>query len=352
MAKANSKEKHQFLPGVGLDVGTANIVVSRQLEDGGFLNTTCRNMLFEIPVSDESSDLLDRGGYLYAKCGDKYFVIGKDALALVNALGKGEVVRPMRDGLLNPDLKQSQELLFHIIKALVGAPVVENEPIRFSVPANPVNEPGKNNVFHQMIIQQFLSSNGFNANPLNEGLGVVYDANPVMETEDGRVQLTGFGISMGGGMFNVAGAYKGLSVCEFSVTKSGDYIDQQASSVTGVPVSKVTKYKETKLDLNKVDYSDRLAAALSIYYDDTITRAIANIRTELRKSQREFDGPCEIILAGGTSMIPGVADRFKSILSREELPFEVLNVRMSGNPFYAVAQGMCLRARSDYEKGK
>jgi len=104
--------------------------------------------------------------------------------------------------------------------------------------------------------------------------------------------------------------------------------------------------------LNKVDYSDRLAAALSIYYDDTITRAIANIRTELRKSQREFDGPCEIILAGGTSMIPGVADRFKSILSREELPFEVLNVRMSGNPFYAVAQGMCLRARSDYEKGK
>jgi hypothetical protein len=352
MKMAKAKEKTQYLPGVGLDVGTANLVVSRQTENGDFVNTTCRNMLFEIPVSDESSDLLDRGGYLYAKCDDRYFVIGKDALSLVNALGKGEVVRPMKDGLLNPELKQSQELLFHIIKALIGEPQFQGEPVRFSVPADPVDDRTKNNVFHQMIIQNFLQSAGYTANPLNEGLGVVYDSNPIMRTDDGDIPLTGFGISMGGGMFNVAGSYRGLSACEFSVTKSGDYIDQQASTVTGSPVSKVTKYKETKLDLNKVDFSDRMAAALSIYYDETITRAIHNIRNELKKSQREFDGPCEIVLAGGTSMIPGVSDRFKAILAKEELPFEVLNVRMSANPFYAVAQGMCLRARSDYEKGK
>jgi hypothetical protein len=351
MAKAD-KEKSQYLPGVGLDVGTANLVVTRQTKDGDFANTTCRNMLFEIPAGDESADLLTRGNYLYAKCDDKYFVIGKDALSLVNALGKGEVTRPMKDGLLNPEIKQSQELLFHVIKALVGAPQYDGEPIRFSVPANPVDDTTKNNVFHQMMIQNFLSSLGFNAIPLNEALGVVYDANPLMRTDDGDVPLTGFGISMGGGMFNVAGAYKGLSVCEFSVTKSGDYIDQQAATVTGTPVAKVTKYKETKLDLAKIDYSDRLAAALSIYYDETISRAITNIRRELKKSQREFDGPCEIILAGGTSMIPGVAVRFEKILEKEELPFEVLGVRMSSNPFYAVSQGMCLRARSDYEKNK
>lgn len=351
MAK-NEKEKMQYLPGVGLDVGTANIVVSRQTKDGNFVNTTCRNMLFEIPVGDESSDLLNRGNYLYAKCDDKYFVIGKDALSLVNALGKGEVTRPMKDGLLNPEIKQSQELLFHIIKALIGTPQCDGEPIRFSVPANPVDDATKNNIFHQMIIQNFLSSIGYSASPLNEGLGVVYDSNPVMRTDDGDVPLTGFGISMGGGMFNVAGTYKGLSVCEFSVTKSGDYIDQQASIVTGTPVSKVTKYKETKLNLLNIDFSDRIAAALSIYYDETISRAITNIRRELKKSQREFDGPCEIVLAGGTSMIPGVAERFKSHLSKEELPFEVLEVRMSSNPFYAVSQGMCLRARSDFEKNK
>jgi hypothetical protein len=343
-------EEVKYLPGVGLDVGTANIVVSRQSEDGNFVNTTCRNMLFELPVSDESADLLERGGYLYAKCDDKYFVIGKDALALVNALGTGEVVRPMKDGLLNPELKQSQELLFNIIGALVGGPRCEREPIRFSVPANPVDAPEKNNVFHQMIIQSFLASKGYEAVPLNEGLGVVYDCNPVMRDGERNVDLTGFGISMGGGMFNVAGAYKGLSICEFSVTKSGDYIDQQASTVTGVPLSKVTKAKETRLDLGKVDFSDRVLAALSIYYDETISRAIENIKAELAKSDRDFEGPCEVVLAGGTALIPGVAARFEEKLNKESLPFDVFGVRLSDNPFYSVAQGMCLRARSDWFK--
>jgi len=343
-------KSEKTLPGVGLDVGTANIVVSRMTSTGNFINTTCRNMLFELPISDESSDLLERGNYLYAKCNNKFFVIGKDAMSLVNALGSGEVMRPMKDGLLNPELKESQELLFHIIGALVGEPLEEDEPIRFSVPANPVDAPDKNNVFHQMMIQNFLSSLGYDASDLNEGLGVVYDSNPVMKVDEEIIPLTGFGISMGGGMFNVAGAYKGLSVCEFSVTKSGDYIDEQAASVTGLPVSKITKIKETELDLTNVDFSNRAIAALSIYYDETIKRAVKNIKSELAKSDRDFEGPCEIILAGGTSMIPGVDARFKQILNKESLPFEVMDVRLSEHPFYSVAQGMCLRARSDWEK--
>jgi hypothetical protein len=343
-------DNENIVPGVGLDVGTANIVVSRQDANGDFVNTTCRNMLFEIGASDEAADLLKRGDYLYAECDGKYFVIGKDALSLVNALGTGEVMRPMRDGLLNPELKQSQELLFHIIKALVGDPVVEGEPVRFSVPGNPVDKPGINNIFHKMVIQRFLQGIGYNASDLNEGMGVVYDCNPVMDTEDGEVALTGFGISMGGGMFNVAGSYKGLSVCEFSVTKSGDYIDQQAAQVTGMATSKITKIKETKLDLGNVDFSDRVLAALSIYYDETISRAARTIKAELAKTDRDFEGPCEVVVAGGTALIPGVADRFRDIMAKESLPFDVLDVRLSKNPFYSVAQGMCLRARADWEK--
>jgi actin-like ATPase involved in cell morphogenesis len=350
MNMSPKKNVKKLVPGAGLDVGTANIVVSRQTADGSFVNSTYRNMLFELPASDESADLLERGEYVYAKCDDKYFVIGKDALSLANALGRDEVVRPMKDGLLNPELKQSQELLFQIIKSLVGDPICDNEPIRFSVPANPVDDPEKNNIFHQMMIQSFLNSIGYDAEPLNEAMGVVYDCNPVMDVDGSKVPLTGFGISMGGGMFNVAGAYKGIPVCEFSVTKSGDYIDRQASNVTSTPVSKVTKIKEDKLDLNNVDFSDRVIAALSIYYDETIKRAITNIRKELSKTDRDFEGPCEIILAGGTSMIKGTADRFKKALAKENLTFEVLDVRMSKDPFFSVAQGMCMRARSDFDK--
>jgi len=340
----------KYMPGVGVDVGTANIVVSRQDVDGNFVNTTHRNMLYELDESDESSDLLQRGDYLYAKFEGKYYVIGKDALSLVNALGSGQVMRPMKDGLLNPQLKSSQELLFHIIKAVLGDPVVENEPLRYSVPANPVDRPEMTNTFHEMIIKNFLDGIGFDASALNEGMGVVYDLAPVMKTDEGDVPLTGFGISMGGGMFNVAGAYKGLPVCTFSITKSGDYIDQQAAQVTGLPVAKVTKIKETKLDLNNVDISDRTLAALSIYYDETIKRAVLNIKAELGKSNHDFEGPCEIVIAGGTALIPGTADRFRTIAAKEEMPFDLLGVRLSEHPFYSVAQGMCLRARSDWEK--
>jgi len=343
-----SEEK--YMPGVGVDVGTANIVVSRQDVDGNFVNTTHRNMLYELDESDESSDLLQRGDYLYAKFEGKYYVIGKDALSLVNALGSGEVMRPMKDGLLNPQLKSSQELLFHIIRAVLGSPVVENEPLRYSVPANPVDRPEMSNTFHEMIIKNFLDGIGFDSNALNEGMGVVYDLAPVMKTDEGDVPLTGFGISMGGGMFNVAGAYKGLPVCTFSITKSGDYIDQQAAQVTGLPVSKVTKIKETRLDLNNVDISDRTIAALSIYYDETIKRAVLNIKAELGKSNHDFEGPCEIVIAGGTALIPGTADRFRVIAAKEKMPFDLLGIRLSEHPFHSVAQGMCLRARSDWEK--
>jgi len=343
-------EKEKYLPGVGVDVGTANIVVSRQNVDGNFVNTTHRNMLYQLDENDESSDLLKRGDYLYAKFEGKYYVIGKDALSLVNALGQGEIMRPMKDGLLNPQLKSSQELLFHIIRAVLGSPIIENEPLRYSVPANPVDRLEMSNTFHQMIIQNFLNGLGFDSNPLNEGMGVVYDLAPVMKVDGVEVPLTGFGISMGGGMFNVAGAYKGLPVCEFSITKSGDYIDQQVAQVTGLPVGKVTKIKETKLDLNNVDINDRTIAALSIYYDETMKRAVLNIKAELAKSNHDFDGPCEIVIAGGTALIPGTADRFKIIAAKEKMPFDLLGVRLSEHPFYSVAQGMCLRARGDWEK--
>jgi actin-like ATPase involved in cell morphogenesis len=122
-----------FKPGVGCDIGTSNIVVSRQTIDGTFISKTHRDMLYSLDVSDESADLLKRSNYLYVQTGNKYYVIGEDALRLVNAIGKGEVIRPMKNGILNPSLKESSELLFFIIKAVVGEPVVKNESLRFSV---------------------------------------------------------------------------------------------------------------------------------------------------------------------------------------------------------------------------
>ena len=342
----------EYNPGVGCDVGTSNIVVARQKKDGTFVNRFHRDMLYPLDVSDEAADLLERSDYLYVKVDGVYYIVGDDALKLVNAIGKGEVVRPMKDGILNPSLKESSELLFYIIKAVVGSPIIENEPLRFSVPANPVDR-DLDNRFHEMILKNFFTKLGYDAKPVNEAMCIAYDCNPVMKEEgEADTPLSGICCSCGAGMWNLVLAYKGLSLVEFSCTKSGDHLDEQVSKVTGQPNSKVIKVKEKKLDLNNVDMNDRVQAALSIYYDEMLDRMVHHICKEFKDKSSEMEGSIEIVVAGGTSMAPGFCNRLEEAFKGVNMPFDVYRVRHSETPFYSVSQGACVRAQADYSKGK
>ena len=344
-SKDEIKESSEYIPGCGVDIGTSNIVVARRTKDGTFVNRFHRNMLYPLDISDEAMDLLEKSSYLYVKVGEKYFVVGEDALTLVNAIGKGEIVRPMKDGILNPSLKESTDLLFYIIKAVVGEPICKNESLRFSVPADPVDA-DINNKFHIMILTNLFNKLGYDAKPVNEAMCVAYDCNPVMKDEGGaNVPLSGIVVSCGGGMTNLALCYKGLSLQEFAVTKSGDYIDEQASIVSGVKKSKIVKIKESKLDLSNIDYSDRILAALSVYYDEVIERMLKHVTALFSKSESNLDGEIEIVIAGGTSMPKGYCGRFESIIrDTKDFPFKVSRVRHSDTPFYSVSQGACIRA--------
>ena len=339
----------KYKPGVGVDVGTSNIVVARQTEDGTFVNRFHRDMLYPLDASEEAIDLLDRSDYLYVKVDGKYYIVGEDALRLVNAIGRGEVVRPMQDGILNPNLKESSELLFYIIKAVVGDPIIENEPLRFSVPANPVDR-DLDNKFHEMVLNSFFSQMGYDSTPVNEAMSVAYDCAPIAKTDEGDVPLTGLAISCGGGMTNVALCFKGMSLNAFSITKSGDYIDEQAAKVTGMAPSKVIKQKEKNLDLGSFDMSDRVLAALRIYYQETINRIIHHMTKEFIDKSAEIDGEIEVVIAGGTSMPKGYCKMFKECLDKSDFPFSVWQVRHSTSPFYSVSQGSCIRAQADYKK--
>lgn len=339
----------EFKPGVGVDVGTANIVVCRQREDGTFVNRFHRNMLYPLDVSDESRDLLDRSKYLYVEVNDKFYVVGDDALRLVNAIGKGDVVRPMKDGLLNPSLKESADLLFFIIKAITGAPIIASESLRFSCPGNPVDI-ARDNLFHQMVLTHFFSSVGYNTKPVNEAMCIAYDCNPIMKSDEGEQPISGITCSCGAGMWNIALCYKGLSLVEFSCTKSGDFLDEQVAKVTGISKNKVIKIKEKLLDLSKVDESDRVQVALSIYYDEMISRMLHHINTEFKTKSSEVDGEIELVLAGGSAMAPGFVDKLKQVLMKEGTGFKFYNVRLSDTPFYSVAQGACIRAQADQSK--
>ena len=341
----------RFRPGVGVDVGTSNIVVARQTGNGTFINRFHRDMLYPLDVSDESADLLERSDYLYVKVEDKYYVVGEDALRLVNAIGKGEVVRPMKDGILNPSLKESAELLFYIIKAVVGEPLIKNEPLRFSCPANPVDR-DMDNLFHNMLLKNFFTKMGYVATDANEAMCIAYDCNPVMTTDEGEVPLSGIACSCGGGMWNLALCLKGLPLVEFSCTKSGDNLDEQVEKVTGISKNKIVKIKEKTLDLDNVDMGDRVTSALSIYYDEMMDRMVHHISTEFSKISSEMEGPIEVVVAGGTSMAPGFCGRMEKAFKNVKMPFEISRIRHSETPFYSVSQGACLRAQADYEKSK
>lgn len=339
----------KFKPGVGMDVGTSNIVVARQAEDGTFVNKYHRDMLYQLDVSDESTDLLERSDYLYVKVNDKYYIVGEDALKLVNAIGKGDVIRPMKDGILNPSLRESSELLFFILQAVVGKPLIENEPLRFTCPANPIDR-DIDNLFHKTVLNGFFSKMGYDSKDVNEAMAICYDCNPVLKNEEGNVPLSGISMSFGGGMINVALSFKGLELRSFSITKSGDFIDEKASSVTGISKNKVIRIKEKNLDLDNVDVSDRVQSALSIYYDEMIDRVIHLMSKEFIDKKSEVDGEVEIVVAGGTSMPKGFCNRFEKRIKLSDMPFKIYRVRHSETPFYSVSQGACIRAQADYAK--
>ena len=343
------EESKKFKPGVGVDVGTSNIVVTRQTEEGTFVNKFHRDMLYPLAVSDESADLLDRSDYLYVKVDDRYYIVGEDALKLVNAIGRGEVVRPMKDGILNPSLKQSSELLFYIIKAIIGDPLCKDEPLRFSCPANPIDR-DIDNLFHKMILNNFFTKMGYDAKDINEAMAICYDTNPILKSEEGDVPLSGISCSAGGGMWNLSLAYKGLSLVEFSCTKSGDNLDEQVAKVTGISKNKIIMIKEKKLDLDNIDSADRVQSALSIYYDEMLDRMVHHICNEFKDKSSQIDGEIEVVVAGGTSMAPGFCNRLKKALDKVDMPFKIYRIRHSETPFYSVGQGACIRAQADWAK--
>ena len=349
----DEKKEVKMRPGCGVDIGTQNIVLVRQTEDGTFISRFHRNMLYPLDVSDESTDLLDRSDYLYVKVDNKYWVVGEDALRLVNAIGRGDIIRPMKDGILNPNLQSSTDLLFYIVKAVVGDPIIPNEPLRYSIPANPIDR-DVDNLFHQKILNNFFVKMGYDPKPVNEAMCICYDCSPSMKDGEKEVPLTGICMSFGAGMVNISLSFKGYAPPEnlFSCTKSGDNIDEQVEKVTGVSRNKVIKIKEKNLNLDKVDMNDRVQAALSIYYDETIERLIKNIGNKFKDKTSEFDGEIEIVVAGGTSMVPGFGKRLAEAIKKNPLPFKIWKIRQSPNPFYSVGQGACIRAQADYAKIK
>jgi hypothetical protein len=228
-------------------------------------------------------------------------------------------------------------------------PARPNEVLYFSVPADPVDSP-INNRFHKMMAQKYLESLGYDATPLGEGLAIIFAENPRMYVSDGQIPFTGLGISMGAGMVNFCLAERGIPLDEFSVAKSGDFIDANAARMVGQPLTKVMRVKERKLNFDAIDPNDEIQLALECYYEEVVNYVFGIFRKRFESNKGSIDFPIDIILSGGTASPPGFDKKVRSMISKMDLPFEVKEVRCAKDMLRTVATGCYVRAKQAARK--
>lgn len=347
MSKNQKKRKEKIFSqirkvplGKGLDVGTAFIYCAQKTSPQVTFKTQ-RNAFFDIEYSEFTQGILDKGGIKYVLSEDKIYVVGDDAIKFANVFGRN-TRRPLRNGVISPEEAEALPIVELIIKSVLGSPSEKDETVYYSIPGSPVDA-DFDIVYHQNIIKGFLEKWGYRPKPLNEGLAVIF-------SELAEDNFTGLGISFGGGMANVCLAMMGVPAFSFSIARAGDWIDEQVARVTNTPLSKVTTFKETSLDLKKSESNmTKIEQALSIYYEHLIEYVLDEIKKEIARntSLPEFEKPIPIVISGGTAIPPGFMERFKEIFKKTSFPLEVSEVRLAPHPLCTVAKGTLIAAIAD-----
>jgi actin-like ATPase involved in cell morphogenesis len=321
----------------GIDVGTMNIISAEQ--DG---NETVfvqqRNSFVEIEYSDMAEEMLSRSEVLHIRKDDSVYVVGDDALNFANIF-KQETRRPMSHGILSSDESSAIPMIKLIIEQVVGEPERPRERLFFSTPADPIDS-DLNTLYHQKTLESLLGDMGYDPEPINEGMAVIYS-----ELADSN--FTGLGVSFGAGMTNVCLSYYAVPVMTFSIARGGDWIDEQAAQATGTNVDKVTATKEDDFRLDFTTDVGGVEGALSIYYDNLLDYVIENIIAEVNEEDVEEGLDVPVVVTGGTSSPQGFAKLFQDRLNDSSVPFSISDVRRAEEPMYSVARGALVASRTE-----
>lgn len=329
---------------IGCDVGTSNLVVARKDSKDQLEIKRLRNAF--VGINDEQRQRLAAGALNAVQIKDKAYIVGDDAIAIARILNT-EVRRPMASGILNPAEKEGRDVIGALIKALVGEPTHDGERCCFSVPAVPVDNPRANTVWHTGFFSQLLEGLGYNPEPVNEALAIIY-------AECADDDHSGIAISHGGGQLNICASYKLVGTLEFSISRGGDWIDSMTSAAIGASIAQVLKVKEDpNFDLRKAsEIDDEIGQALFYHYKALIRYELQTLIKEWMKmkSQLDFPAPIPIVLSGGTASIKGFKELWEEELKRFEakspLPFKIKCVKLAKDPLGSVAKGLLTYALS------
>jgi len=335
-----AKVKRRF--GVGLDIGTSFINRATIDDDDDIDIRTQRDAFFDIENDKFARNMLttNNANYIVSDDSKLLYVIGQEAINFANVF-KREVRRPLHKGVISTREPEALLMIKTIITNILGKPVTENEVCQFSVPAEPIDA-DYNIIYHRNILQSFVESAGYKAVPINEARAVCYS-----ELDDDG--FTGLAISFGAGMVNVSLTYMGAGSIEFSLSRAGDWIDENAAKAIGERATKMVAVKEAGLDLLKP--KDRYEESISIFYRNFIAYVVKKFEQKLSQTEDipEFPEPITIILAGGTSLVKSFDVVFKQEIDKIKLPFRIKEIKLAEDQLFAVAKGCLYSALSEYE---
>ena len=328
----------------GLDVGTMNIcLASSESKD---VKIT-RNVFLTINKDDIDINELTDINHVVSEDGS-VFIIGEDAFKFANIFGQ-EVSRPMQSGLISPKELSAIDVLALIVKNLIGDVSNKIAYCSYSVPASSVDE--SNSVtYHERVFSRIINSLGVNSKSVNEAMAIIY-------SECAKEQFSGIGISFGAGMANIACAYKGIEAVKFSTARSGDWIDFNVAQSLNMVQNRVTSIKEKYLNLatgyqnEENKKTRRVLEALYYYYETLVDYTIKKMINEFENNLKiQIDEKIPVVISGGTSLPEGFLELFKTGLSKNQLSFEISEVRRASNPLTAVSNGLLIKTISDLKR--
>ncbi len=327
---------------VAVDVGTMNIVLAEPKGKSAELSTI-RNMY--LPLDKNQVTMAELSNIDYVETDDSVYIIGNDAFNFSNIFGKS-VKRPMAKGLISPDEIDSLDILELILEKLAGK-TTDGKCI-YSVPAPSVDS--NNNVtYHQGVFHRIFTDLGYQPQPFNEAMAIIY-------SHCQEEEFTGLAFSFGAGMVNVCLAYKSVEVVAFSVARSGDWIDENVAMSLGTVPNRITAIKEKNTDLQNFMTGNkkerRIREAIVYYYREMIRYSLDQIKNRLSEATDGLQLPesLSIVVSGGTSMATGFLPMFNEVLEeyKDDFGFEIKGVRHADDPLTAVAEGLLVKAISEY----
>lgn len=326
--------------GVGLDIGTGNILSARKTDDGKVSFSRIRDAFLDLEPDAKRSLKLSKVDYIEKDDGT-LIVIGDSALTMAN-LFKREARRPLSRGVVSAGEIDAQEILGIIVHHVLGDPKEKGEHCFYSVPAAPLNDPSQDVIFHTEIFRKIVRDKGYTPHPTNESMAIIF-------SQCAEENFSGIAVSFGAGMVNVALSYQASSAMEFSLVNSGDWIDAQSAKAVGKTASQMCAIKEKGINL--MSPNGREEQAIALYVRSLIGNSLQNIAAQFKKqSDVSIPEAIPFVISGGTSKPEGFLDLFKEEfeLVKKKFPLQISEIRHAKDPLNAVAEGMLVLAVEEH----